>query len=220
MASLVEEAMDHQIIEEVAGKFESYRFVHALTQQTLEREIPLSRRIRFHARIAEILEEIFGDESDARAIELSRHFDAAEPVLGAERALYYLAQAGAQSLHMHAYDDALKYFTRAIELCDDDDDNREMLAAQWHGVARAQAALMVDAAIYSYLKAFSLYHSLSMNDKAVEVASEPCFMCRSGIRYCETATRESISRPSSNGTHSNRDAQTRPEKTRRAVSCG
>ena len=40
-----------------------YQFTHALIQETLAEELSLTRRVRLHARIAEALEELYGEDS-------------------------------------------------------------------------------------------------------------------------------------------------------------
>ena len=40
-----------------------YQFSHALIQETLAQELSTTRRARLHARIAQALEEIYGDDS-------------------------------------------------------------------------------------------------------------------------------------------------------------
>ena len=51
-----------------------YQFTHALIQETLSEELTLTRRVRLHARIAETLEELYGDSADVHAAELAHQF--------------------------------------------------------------------------------------------------------------------------------------------------
>ena len=46
----------------------------ALIQETLVEELSLTRRVRLHARIAETLEEMYGEAAEAHAAELAHHF--------------------------------------------------------------------------------------------------------------------------------------------------
>ena len=52
---------------------------------TVVGELSLTRRVRLHARIAEMLEELYGPEADAHAAELAYHFVQAEAVLASDR---------------------------------------------------------------------------------------------------------------------------------------
>ena len=71
-----------------------YQFTHALIQETLTEVLSLTRRVRLHARIAETLEELYGDSSEAHAAELARHFAQAEAVTGSNKLVHYSLLAG------------------------------------------------------------------------------------------------------------------------------
>ena len=53
--------------------------------ETLVEELTLTRRMRLHARIAETLEEAYGDNAEAHAAELAHHFALAEMAMGKEK---------------------------------------------------------------------------------------------------------------------------------------
>ena len=56
-----------------AGRF---RFAHALTQHTLYQDLGATRRHRMHARVAQVLEDVYGD-ADSQVPELAYHWLAA-----------------------------------------------------------------------------------------------------------------------------------------------
>ena len=58
---LLKEALAARVIEELPQAVGWYQFTHALIQETLTEELTLTRRVRLHARIAETLEELYGD---------------------------------------------------------------------------------------------------------------------------------------------------------------
>ncbi len=58
----------------------------------------LTRRVRLHARIAQMLEELYGDDSEAHAAELAHHFAEAQTVLGTEKLVHYSMLAGERAL--------------------------------------------------------------------------------------------------------------------------
>jgi class 3 adenylate cyclase len=70
---LVEQATQAGLIAEVEGAVERFRFVHALTQRTLYKDMGAARRTRAHRKVGEALAEMYGD-SDDRAADVVRHF--------------------------------------------------------------------------------------------------------------------------------------------------
>ncbi len=79
---ILEEALASRVIEELPQAVGRYQFTHALIQETLAEELSITRRVRLHARIAETLEGIYGDDAEAHAAELAHHFSQAEAVTG------------------------------------------------------------------------------------------------------------------------------------------
>jgi DNA-binding CsgD family transcriptional regulator len=114
LLDMVEEALAARLIEEVAGSTEGYQFSHALIQETLASELSAARRVRLHARIAQVLEELYGLEAEAHAPELAYHFGEAEPVLGIEKLVRYSLLAGERALTTYAWEGALQHFRRGL----------------------------------------------------------------------------------------------------------
>ena len=86
-----------------------YLFKHALTQETAYSSLLLSRRRELHRRVGECLEQIEPD----RAGEISRHYlEAREEV----RALPYLVQAADEAARAYSTVEAIRHYTRAIEI--------------------------------------------------------------------------------------------------------
>ncbi len=67
LLDVLEEALGARIIEELPQAVGRYQFTHALIQETLAEELTLTRRVRLHARIAETLEELYGDTAEVNA---------------------------------------------------------------------------------------------------------------------------------------------------------
>ncbi|MCH8282536.1 MAG: protein kinase, partial [Chloroflexi bacterium] len=64
---LLEEALASRLIEELPQSVGRYQFTHALIQETLAAELSLTRRVRLHARIAQALEDLYGDDATSHA---------------------------------------------------------------------------------------------------------------------------------------------------------
>jgi class 3 adenylate cyclase/tetratricopeptide (TPR) repeat protein len=99
-------------LPDVAGR---YSFCHALIQHSLYQEIGPTRRARLHRRVAEGIEQICGEDTAPRVAELAHHWlCAAEPVN--DKAVEYAREAGKAALAVLAPDDALRYFSQALQL--------------------------------------------------------------------------------------------------------
>ena len=175
----VEEAVSFHLIEEVPGRMDRYQFVHALVQQTLTEEVTTSRNVRLHARIAEALEQLYAADVEAQAAELAYHYSEAEAVLGTERLGHFSRIAGERALAAYAFDEALVFLSRALEVREGetgphlaeratDEDTAAILLA----LGYVQAALdQINDALTSFHRAFDLYTSMGNVPKAVEIAS-------------------------------------------------
>jgi DNA-binding CsgD family transcriptional regulator/tetratricopeptide (TPR) repeat protein len=108
----LDEAVRAYLIEETTGR---YSFTHALVQQTLVSEMTTSRRIRLHARIAEALLRLYGDNAEAHAAALTHHYSEASALVGPERMVHYSLLAGEQALAAYAWEDAQAHFERALK---------------------------------------------------------------------------------------------------------
>ena len=72
MLEVLEEALSSRVTEELPQAVGRYGFTHAVIQQTLYDELTTPRRVRLHARIVDVLEELYGDEADTHAVELAQ----------------------------------------------------------------------------------------------------------------------------------------------------
>ncbi len=70
----VEEALSASMIEELPSTMGRYQFDHVLIQETLAGGLSSVRRVELHARIGEVLEELYGASIEAHADELAYHF--------------------------------------------------------------------------------------------------------------------------------------------------
>ncbi len=113
----VDEAVSFHLIEDVPGQMDRYQFSHALIQQTLAEEVTTSRKVRLHARIAEALEALYGDDAEAHPEELAHHFAEAQTSTGPAKLVNYSLLAGEQALATHAHEDALAHFEMGAWNC-------------------------------------------------------------------------------------------------------
>ncbi len=91
-----------------------YRFEHIIVRDTVEAGISGRRRARLHLDLAEAIETTY--EADRRPVlaELARHFAAAQPLGGLDKAIYYGRRAATQALRAAAYDEAAAHLDSVL----------------------------------------------------------------------------------------------------------
>ncbi|MCH8063945.1 MAG: AAA family ATPase, partial [Chloroflexi bacterium] len=170
---VLEEALTSRLIEELPNAMGQYQFTHALMQETLVDELSLTRRVRLHARIAETLEALYGEDAEAHAAELAHHFVQAEAVLGTDRLIKYSKAAGDRAIAANAYEDALDYFQKALDAKGLEKIDVEA-ANMLFGLGRAKAAAMERyrlTEVFELLKSsFNFYVDVGDVRNAVSVA--------------------------------------------------
>jgi tetratricopeptide (TPR) repeat protein len=184
LLDVLEEALSARVIEELPQAVGRYQFTHALIQETLTEELTLTRRVRLHARVAETLEQLYGDQTEAHAAELAHHFAEAEAILGSEKLVQYSLLAGERAQAAYAWEEALSHFERAlaakgVAFEDAGPAMDEEEAALLFGIARAQGATLerhrVPEMAAPLRKAFDHYLEKGDVSHAVEVAEYPIF---------------------------------------------
>jgi serine/threonine protein kinase/tetratricopeptide (TPR) repeat protein len=121
----LEQAERAQLIEETgAAGGGTFSFSHALIPSTLTEELSGLRRRRMHQRAAQAIQELQPENYET----LAHHFaEAADD----ERARQYYMQAGLRARSRYANQDAIQYFTLALELTESDDQGRfDLLASR------------------------------------------------------------------------------------------
>ena len=102
-------------VPEVPGRF---TFSHALTQHTLYQQMGTVRRSRAHRQVAEAIEATAGLRQGDRVGELAHHWINAPQPANCAKAMAYSRKAGEAALVALAPDDAVRYFSQALELLD------------------------------------------------------------------------------------------------------
>jgi DNA-binding SARP family transcriptional activator/tetratricopeptide (TPR) repeat protein len=96
-----------------AGRLDRFTFAHALVRQAIVEDLPASRQVRMHARIARALERA----ATVRAVpagELAVHLDAAGSLVDARSALLHARRAGDEAAARLAFDVAADHYERAL----------------------------------------------------------------------------------------------------------
>jgi tetratricopeptide (TPR) repeat protein len=112
----IEEAERSQLIEDVSVIGDArYTFSHELIRQTLLSTLALPRRQRIHRRIAEAMEQRYGERVAEHAGELAHHLQQAGAAADAATAVRYLVLAGDRALGATAFEEALRLFDAALD---------------------------------------------------------------------------------------------------------
>ena len=104
----LDEARTAGLVVEAGGTF---RFVHALVRESLYGGLALATRAELHRRLAEVLDERFGD---ARLPEIASHALHGAMAGGDDRALDWAVRAAERSFDLLAYEEAATWYGRAL----------------------------------------------------------------------------------------------------------
>jgi tetratricopeptide (TPR) repeat protein len=184
LLEVLEEALAARVVEELPRAVGRYQFTHALIQETLLGELSLTRRVRLHARIAEALEKLYGEQAEGHAAELAHHFAEAQTVLGTVKLVRYSQLAGERALASYGWEEAQAHFQRgltakgvSLEAREPAKDAQE--AALLFGLGRAQAATVqrhqVQEVVATMSRAFDYYAAVRDMDRAVAIAEHPFY---------------------------------------------
>jgi tetratricopeptide (TPR) repeat protein/transcriptional regulator with XRE-family HTH domain len=148
----LEEAATAALVHTVDG--ELFRFDHALTQQSLEAELPPRRKRRLHRAAGAAIERLSEHERDGRSAELTWHFLRGDE---AERALPYAEQAGDRAVAVFASADAEQHYRTAIELARRLSDDGRAASLLWKLGNVLRAVARYDEALDAYRQAAQSY---------------------------------------------------------------
>lgn len=169
LLDLLEEATAASVVDEATpvGRF---TFAHALINHTLYEDLSRTRRARLHARIAEALENLCGDDPGERVAELAHHWGQAATADEPLKAVDYARRAGESALDKLAPDEALRWFGQALELRGDRDGDPAERCDLLIGLGEAQRQLGYPAHRETLLAASELAGELGDADRAARAA--------------------------------------------------
>jgi DNA-binding CsgD family transcriptional regulator/tetratricopeptide (TPR) repeat protein len=93
-----------------------YTFRHALIRQVLYEELSAPRRIRWHNRVATVLEQVHRGRLEDHASELAEHYACSGTVPELAKAVSYHDLAATRAARVYAYHDAAHHLECAIEI--------------------------------------------------------------------------------------------------------
>jgi len=110
----LDEAEEANIVKDVSsGRDARYSFVHEQIRQTLLAELSTPRRQRLHLRIANTMEQLYGEYVENYASEIAHHLYQAGTMADGARTARYLLLAGERARAASAFDEAIQMFDAA-----------------------------------------------------------------------------------------------------------
>ncbi len=113
-------ALDRNLLSEVPGEVDRLRFPHALVRQTLYEELSTSRRVRFHARIA----DAFGRAGGSVTADRAHHLLEAAAVVDLGELVDAVVAAASDARRAVAWETAVDWIERGREAMADSSDDR------------------------------------------------------------------------------------------------
>jgi len=171
LLDLLDDAGAAALVAEVANAPGRYCFAHALIQHTVYQDQGATRLARAHRLVAEAIEAIVGNHPGSRVGELAYHwFNATQPV-NTDKAVSYARQAGEAALAALAPDDAVRYFSQALQLVDLAPGGDPLLACDLRiGLGQAQRQAGVASFRETLLAAAQRARELGATDRLVQAA--------------------------------------------------
>jgi class 3 adenylate cyclase/tetratricopeptide (TPR) repeat protein len=114
----LEEAEAAGVITEAKDQPGRFSFSHALVRESLWGRLSATRRTRVHHRIGEALERLHAGSVELYLGELAYHFGHAARSGDTAKAVDYARRAGHQAMTKLAYEEAISFYTQALELLD------------------------------------------------------------------------------------------------------
>jgi DNA-binding CsgD family transcriptional regulator len=112
--SAVDACVDAGLMLPMNDSEDAFRFTHALARQSVLDLTPISVRMRFHARVARVIER--RPATRRRIQRLAHHYASAHSLGYADKAVHYLLDAAANAVSSLAHRDAARLYERAAEL--------------------------------------------------------------------------------------------------------
>jgi DNA-binding SARP family transcriptional activator len=116
----VDQAIDAHILVEDEARVGVVAFEHALLRNSAYLSIPEPDREVIHARVASVYREAGDDRAPRRAAEVAQHLLRSGPRADGELIVEFAQRAGDDAFEELAFDDAARWYERALEHCSPD----------------------------------------------------------------------------------------------------
>jgi DNA-binding winged helix-turn-helix (wHTH) protein/tetratricopeptide (TPR) repeat protein len=114
----VSAASEAGTIQQSRDRIGHFRFQHILVRDALRESLSTVDRAGLHKRVGEVLERLYGVDTEEHLAELAYHFAEALAAGEEERAIGYTAAAGRAAMEHLAFEEAARQYERALEIVD------------------------------------------------------------------------------------------------------
>lgn len=114
---MLDEAVSSQLLRTQSGPQLAFSFSHALVRRAIYDSLTAPKRLKIHDEVADALVELAAGEPVELA-DIAHHYLMVAATGRIEEAIHYTIEAGNDALTKVAYDDAVGWYRRAIELVD------------------------------------------------------------------------------------------------------
>lgn len=111
----MEKALSAGLVTEIPHQKGAFRFVDSRVRELLLGDLSGIRRSKYHLKVGEAAEKLYGGSLDRKVELLAHHFAEGGDV---ERGIKYSIMAGDKNAKLHAYDLAITNYRRALDLID------------------------------------------------------------------------------------------------------
>ncbi len=115
LIDLCDAAVANRVLQ-TTDRTDRYTFAHALIEHTLYDSLSPARRAHAHGAVGEALEAHLGADPGERAGELAYHWAAGVQPADSTKAILYARLAGARALDQLAPDEAVRWYSQALDL--------------------------------------------------------------------------------------------------------
>jgi len=146
-----------------------YRFRHQLFQHYVYHSLTAMERAYLHEAVGNVLEALYGQQTEPIAVQLARHFEQAGLM---EKAVTYLLQAGKRAARLAAYQEAIAHVIRGLALLERLPDTAERAQTELElqiALGTALIAIKGNASAeveQTYSRAYELYQQLYAGETA------------------------------------------------------
>lgn len=113
--TMLEPAAQAGILQANVETSGGYQFTHGLIRETIYEDLPTVDRLRMHGRAGDALVAVHSAHLEPALTQIAHHYHQAASVGYAEQAVVYALRAAESAVRMHAHEDALLHYDRAIE---------------------------------------------------------------------------------------------------------
>ena len=113
---LLDEAVDHGLVEQRSGSAAGYRFVHALTRDAVLASLSSSERAGLHGAVASALEVEYAGELNDHLADIARHWAGFAAAGDATMARTWAVRAADDAVRRLAFEEGIRLYRSALDL--------------------------------------------------------------------------------------------------------